>query len=135
MGLSRIPDTHRDLLKDETRAFAYLATVMEDGSPQVTPIWFNTDAEHILINSAQGRVKDKNMKSRPEVALVIQDPKNAYRYLQVRGKVTEITTEVARDHIDTLAMKYRGTSKYISERQGEVRVTYKISVTGSSSMG
>ena len=63
-----IPESHQDLLKDETKAFAYLATLMKDGSPQVTPIWFDTEGEYIRINTAKGRIKDKNMRVRPSVA-------------------------------------------------------------------
>jgi PPOX class probable F420-dependent enzyme len=121
-----IPETHRDLLKDETRAFVYLATQMADGSPQVTPVWFNTDESHILINSAEGRVKDKNMRARPSVTLCIQDPANPYRYLQVRGQVVEITEEGANAHIDALAGKYTGNFKYKNHQPGVKRIIYKI---------
>lgn len=121
-----IPDSHADLLRDETKAFAYLATIMPDGSPQVTPIWFNTDGGHILINTAIGRVKDRNMRRQPKIALTIQDPHNPYRYLQIRGEVVEISTEGANDHIDTLAGKYTGKPKYAHHKPGEMRVTYKI---------
>ena len=101
--MKNIPETHLDLLTDEKKAFLFLATLMPSGTPQVTPIWFNTDGEYILINSAKGRVKDRNMRLRPQVALCIQDPTNSYRYLQIHGKVVEITTEGADDHIDALA--------------------------------
>ena len=121
-----ISEKYADLLKDDTRAFASLATLMKDGSPQLTPIWFNTDGKHILINSAVGRIKDINMRRDPRVALVIVDPKDPYRYFQVRGKIVEITTQGARAHIDALAKKYTGADKYTSGREGEVRVTYKI---------
>jgi len=124
--MKSIPESHHDLLKDETKAFAYLATTMTDGSPQVTPVWFNTDGKHILVNTAQGRIKDRNMRARPQVALCIADPGNPYRYLQIRGKVGEFTTEGADAHIDTLAGKYTGTSKYTFGKTGEKRVTYKI---------
>ena len=83
--MNLVPESHMDLLKDETVAMAFLATTMPDGSPQVTPLWFNTDGTHILISSAQGRVKDQNMRARPRVALVIEDPATAYRYVQIRG--------------------------------------------------
>lgn len=122
----QIPAKMQDLLTDEKKAFVYLATLMSDGTPQVTPIWFNTDGQYILINSAAGRIKDKNMRARANVALCIADPSNAYRYLQIRGKVVEITTEGADDHIDALAFKYRGVSKYPSRKANEQRVTYKI---------
>ena len=122
----QIPEKLQDLLTDEKKAFVYLATTMADGTPQVTPIWFNTDGENILINSAAGRIKDRNMRSRANVALCIADPANPYRYLQIRGKVVEITTESADDHIDALAFKYTGKEKYPNRKAGEQRVTYKI---------
>src|SRR5690606_2111336 len=84
--IMNFPPKYLDLLKDDTRAFLFLATTMPDGSPQVTPIWFNTDGEHILINTNEGRVKDRNMKARPKVAMVIQDPSTPYRYIQIRGE-------------------------------------------------
>ena len=126
--MMNIPGTHIDLLKDERKAFLYLATLMRDGSPQVTPVWFNTDGEYILINSAKKRVKDRNMRARPRVALCIQDPSNPYRYLQIHGKVVEYTTEGADDHIDALTLKYRGIPKYPSRQPGEQRVKYKIQI-------
>ncbi|MDX9991756.1 MAG: PPOX class F420-dependent oxidoreductase [Anaerolineales bacterium] len=124
--MKNIPEEFHDLLKDETKAFLFLATSMSDGSPQVTPIWFNHDEDHILINSAKGRVKDINMRSRPQVAFVIQDPANPYRYLQIRGLVAEITETGADAHIDALALKYQGLQSYPYRAAGEVRVTYKI---------
>jgi PPOX class probable F420-dependent enzyme len=126
--MKAVPETHIDLLKDEKKAFIYLATIMPDGSPQVTPIWFNTDGEYILINSAKGRIKDRNMRARPNVTLCIQDPSNPYRYLQIRGTVLEITTDGADDHIDSLTLKYRGIPKYPSRQPGEQRVKYKIRI-------
>jgi PPOX class probable F420-dependent enzyme len=101
-----IPETFQDLL--QKKAFAHLATVMADGSPQVTPVWCDFDGTHIRINSAKGRVKDKNMRRRPQVALAIQDPDNPYRYLAVRGRVEEITEAEADAHIDALSKKYLG---------------------------
>jgi len=121
-----IPATHLDLLKDETKSFLYLATLMADGTPQVTPVWFNTDRTHILINTAEGRIKDRNMRARPHVALCIADPANPYRYLQIRGKVVDYSTDNADEHIDTLAFKYRGVSKYPYGKPGEIRVLYRI---------
>jgi PPOX class probable F420-dependent enzyme len=122
----RIPEKYHDLLRDETRAFAILATTMKNGSPQVTPVWFNTDGEFILINSAKGRVKDRNMRARSKVALVIIDPKDSYRYLQIRGRVVEITEQGARAHIDSLSKKYTGNDRYQPMRPDEVRVIYRI---------
>lgn len=127
--MKSIPENFHDLLKDETKAFIYLATLMPDGSPQVTPIWFNTEGDYLLINSAKGRVKDKNMRARPQVALCIQDPSNPYRYLQIRGKVVDISTHGADEHIDTLMFKYRGEPKYPYKQPGEQRVRYKVQIT------
>jgi PPOX class probable F420-dependent enzyme len=124
--MKSIPESHQDLLKDDKKAFVYLATLMAGGAPQVTPVWFNTDGTHILINTAEGRVKDRNMRTRPQVALCIADPANPYRYLQIRGKVVEFTTDGADDHIDALAFKYQGVKKYPYRTPGEKRVIYKI---------
>jgi PPOX class probable F420-dependent enzyme len=118
------PYTFLDLLKDETKAFLYLATTMADGSPQVTPVWFGWDGEHILINTAQGRVKDRNMQARPKVAMVIQNPAEPYRYLQIRGVIAERTTEGSLDLINALSLKYANKPWEIVPWQ--VRVTYKI---------
>ncbi len=122
----RIPEKYNDLLRDETRAFAVLATVMKNGSPQATPVWFNTDGEFILINTAKGRVKDRNMRARSKVALAIIDPKDPYRYLQIRGRVVGITEQGAKAHIDTLSKKYTGNDRYQPRRPDEVRVIYRI---------
>jgi PPOX class probable F420-dependent enzyme len=99
---------------------------MADGSPQVTPVWFNTDGDTILINTAKGRVKEKNMRFRPSVALCIQDPSNPYRYLQLRGRVIEITEADAESHIDALAGKYTGNFKYQNHQPGMKRIIFKI---------
>jgi PPOX class probable F420-dependent enzyme len=124
--MTTIPETHLDLITDQKKAFLFLATLMPGGAPQVTPVWFNSSDGHILINSAKGRIKDRNMRSRPQVAMCIQDPTNPYRYLQVRGKVFEITSNGADDHIDKLSFKYQGLTKYPHRQPGEQRVIYKI---------
>jgi len=124
MKTNSIPQKYMDLF--EKRAFANLATLMPDGSPQVTPVWIDYDGSHILVNSAQGRQKDLNLKRDGRVALSILDPDDPYRYLQVRGKVIEITLEGADAHIDKMAYKYLGKDKYPYRREGEVRVLYKI---------
>jgi PPOX class probable F420-dependent enzyme len=119
-----IPDKFRDLF--QKRAFAHLATIMPDGSPQVTPVWIDYDGDHILVNSAHGRQKDRNMKRDQRVAMSILDPDNPYRYLQVRGRVIDITFEGAEEHIDKMAKKYLDRDRYPHRRQGEKRVLYKI---------
>ena len=122
--MTLVPLSHLDLLKDETAALAYLATLMPDGSPQLTPVWFGSDGMHILISTAKGRIKDKNMRARPRVAVVIQDPKTENRYVQVRGHVAEITEDGALDLIDQLSMKYR--HRHWEAVEGQTRVTFKI---------
>jgi PPOX class probable F420-dependent enzyme len=117
------------------KAFANLSTLMKDGSPQVTPVWFDYDGSHIRVNSALGRVKDKNIRRDPRVSMSIQDPDNPYRYLEIRGKVVDITQQGADDHIDSLAQKYLGQAKYPYRQPGEVRVLYKIEPQKLSSMG
>jgi PPOX class probable F420-dependent enzyme len=124
--VNTVPESHRDLLADNLRAFVYLATLMPDGSPQVTPVWFSADGAHFLINTALGRVKDRNMRERPQVALCIADPANPYRYLQIRGRIVEITTEGADAHIDRLAFKYQGKTTYPHRQPDEQRVIYKV---------
>jgi len=129
----KIPDQFLDLFRQP--AFAALATIMPDGSPQATPVWCDFDGERVIVNSAKGRVKDRNMRRNPHVALAIVDPKNPYRYLEVRGKVTEITEEGASAHIDKMAKKYMNVDTYPFRAPDEVRVLYKIMPERISSMG
>jgi PPOX class probable F420-dependent enzyme len=123
--MQMIPDSHRDLLAAEARAYAYLATLMPDGSPQLTPLWFEVDDQYVLINSAKGRIKDKNMRARKQVALLITDPKDPFgRYIQIRGQVVEVTEQGALEHINKLSLKY--DEKSWTPVEGQVRVIYKI---------
>ena len=128
-----IPEKFRDLFAK--KAFAHLGTLMADGSPQVTPVWCDYDGTHIRINSAKGRVKDKNMRRHKKVALSIMDPDNPYRHLAAQGTIVEITEEGADVHIDALAKKYLGKDKYPFRQPGEVRVMYKIRPDKISTMG
>jgi len=128
-----IPEKYRDLF--EKRAFASLATLMPDGSPQVTPVWCDFDGSHVLVNSARGRQKDKNLRRDPRVSLAIIDPDNPYRYLEIRGTVVEITEDGASAHIDKMAKKYLGADKYPYGQPGEVRVLYKIRPERTTVMG
>ncbi len=122
--LKPIPQHYRDLV--DRALVAALATTLQDGTPQVTPIWFNYEDGYILINSARGRLKDRAIRQRPYVAMSIVDPDNPYRYLAIRGPVVEITENGARDHIDLLAYRYKGAKRYTSGNPNEVRVKYKI---------
>lgn len=131
--IDKIPEAFRDIL--DKRGFAQLATLMQDGGPQVTPVWFDYDADHIRINSAKGRLKDRNMRRDKRVALSIQDPANAYRHISIRGAVVEITENGADAHIDALAKKYLDKDRYPFRAPGEVRVLYKIRPDRVSTMG
>lgn len=118
------PSDFLDLLQEETKALLYLATIMPDGSPQVTPIWFSVDGDDILINTNEGRVKDQNMKARPQVAMVIQDPNSQNRYLGMRGEVVGYTKEGADEHINWLSLKYYNRPwRY---KEGQRRIIYRI---------
>ena len=128
-----IPEKYVDLFTKP--AFANLATVMSDGSPQVTPVWVDFDGSHVLFNSAVGRVKDKNIRRDPRVSLAVQDPENPYRYLEIRGRVVEITQKGADEHINKLSQKYLGKPVYPFRQPGEVRVLYKIKPEHVSMMG
>lgn len=121
----QIPDTYLDLLTTK-QAFAHLATLMPDGTPQVTPVWIDFDGTHVLVNTAKGRLKDKNMRARAQVGLAVHDPGNPYRYLGIQGRVVNITETGADDHIDKMAQKYIGQAKYPWKRPGEVRVIFQI---------
>src|SRR2546430_17578287 len=117
-----IPATHVDLLQAAKPAFAQLATVNADGSPQVTPVWVDFDGTHLLVNTARGRVKHRNLERNPRVALSIADPENPYRYLGIQGSVTEMTDAGADAHIDRMAKKYLNKDKYPFRRPGEARI-------------
>jgi PPOX class probable F420-dependent enzyme len=118
-------DDYADLLTQK-QAFAHLATVLPSGAPQVTPVWIDFKDGHVLVNTAKGRVKARNMEIGTSVALSITDPDNPYRYVQVRGVVSGIRTEGADAHIDSLAKKYLGQDKYPFRQPGEERLIYEI---------
>lgn len=107
-------------------AFCEIATIMPDGSPQITQTWVDTDGEHILINTSETRQKTRNVQRDPRVAVNVVDPANQYRIASVRGRVVEVTTEGADDQIDRLAHKYLGQERYPFRNPAEVRVILKI---------
>jgi PPOX class probable F420-dependent enzyme len=113
----------------------HLATVMPDGSPQVTPVWVDFDGEHILVNTAEGRQKPRNIRRDPRVAISVTREGSPFTYAQVRGRVVEITNEGAEEHIDRLAKKYLGRDRYAWRQPGERRVIFKIAPEHVSSMG
>jgi PPOX class probable F420-dependent enzyme len=133
MNAQTIPEEYLDLF--EKKAFCFLATLMPDGSPQVTPVWVDFDGTHVVVNSSKGRVKDRNMRQDARVAVAIHDPDDPYRYLQIRGEVAEITEDGAKEHIDKLARKYMDVDSYPYLQPGEVRVIYKIAPDSAQGMG
>jgi PPOX class probable F420-dependent enzyme len=126
--MATIPESFRDLL--DGPVFVTLVTVMPNGQPQATVVWCSYDGTHVLVNTARDRQKDKNMQANPRVTLLAMDPQNPYRFLEVRGKVEEITEEGAVDHINQLSELYTGNPDYYSgnpaARSQETRVIYKI---------
>jgi PPOX class probable F420-dependent enzyme len=129
-----IPENFHDLL-EQKKTFAHLATIMPDGSPQVTPVWFDYTGGMIRVNTAKGRVKARNLREGAPVALSILDPDNAYRYIQIRGRVKRVIEQGADQHIDSLAKKYLGKDKYPFAQPGEVRVMYEIEPRAANAMG
>jgi PPOX class probable F420-dependent enzyme len=134
MANTTVPEKYLPLVT-EKKALAHLATLMPDGSPQVTPVWFSYAGGKFFVNTARGRVKDRNMKKNALVALSIVDPDNAYAHLAVRGKIVSETEDGADASIDALAKKYLGQDKYPFRKPGEVRVLYEIEPTSVSAMG
>ena len=123
--MAEIPAAFLDLLT-EKKAFANLATLQPDGSPQVTPVWFDYTNGFVRVNTAKGRIKARNLSVGSKVALAILDPDNPYRYMQIRGTVTKETTDGADAHIDSLAKKYLDKDVYPFRAENEVRVMYEI---------
>lgn len=104
------------------KVLAHVATVMKDGSPQVTPVWVDTDGTHVLINTSEGRVKTRNLRRDSRVALSITDPVNFFRMVVVRGKVVNITAEGADDHIHQLSLKYTGNRYSLRPADRRVKI-------------
>ena len=116
-------------------AFCQIASLRPDGSPQITQVWVDTDGEHVLINTAEGRQKTRNVRRDPRVAVNVVDPANAWRLATIRGRVVEITTEGADDLIDQLANKYLGVDSYPFRNPEEIRITLKIAPERISAIG
>jgi len=131
--MTGIPENFQDLFSK--KAFAQLATLMADGSPHVSPVWVEYDGQRIVINTAKGRVKDRNMRRDARVSMDLVDPDNPYRHLSIRGRVVDISEKGADDHIDKLAKKYLNLDSYPRRKPGEVRVIYKIEPEHTHAMG
>jgi PPOX class probable F420-dependent enzyme len=131
--MTALPDKVKTLLQKPV--FVHFATVMPEGGPQVSPVWVDLDGDTILINSAEGRLKDKNVRSDERVALSVTDPVNPYHSVMIRGRVKEITKDGAEEHIDKMAKKYMGKDVYPNHSAAEPRVIYKIEAEKISIMG
>ena len=120
----QLPQTARELI--EGKNFAHLATVMKDGSPQVSAVWIAMRGDKILINTAEGRLKTRNMRRDPRVAISLAGQDDPYKRTHIRGRVVEMTHEGADDDIDMLSAKYTGNKSYANRRADEQRVTVLI---------
>jgi PPOX class probable F420-dependent enzyme len=119
----------------ESKSFAHVATINKDGSPQVSPVWVEHDGKHVIINSDKKRLKVRNLKRNPAIAVSIQNPDNDYQYVEIRGRVVEITEEGGFEGIDRLGKKYMGVDKYPGNQPGDVRVVIKIEPHHITGMG
>lgn len=113
--MAAVPTAYRDLFERES--YASFATVMPDGTPQVTPVWIDYDGDHLVVNTARGRQKERNVAANPKVGVLVMDPEDPYRYLSVRGEVETVTEEGAVEHIDSLARRYMGVDEYPNHGQ------------------
>jgi PPOX class probable F420-dependent enzyme len=120
--------TEEDLALLAEPQLAHVATIEADGTPHVTPVWVDTDGEHIVFNTAKGRQKYHNIERNPMVAVSIADKTNDYRTLWVKG-TAELVTEGADEHIDRLAQKYLGQETYPFRQPGEERVIVRVTPT------
>ena len=120
-----LPDALLDLLRRPSPCF--LSTLMPDGSPQMTQTWVDTDGHDVLINTVRGHQKVRNVERDPRVALNVADPDDPSRYFEVRGRVTEVTEDGAREHIDELSQRYTGRSYPWFGGRDQVRLLVRIS--------
>jgi len=130
---TELPEKYLDLFSK--KALGSLATIMPDGRPQVTPVWCDLEGGRIVVNSAKGRLKDRNIRRDPRVAITLIDPDNPYRYLEIRGRVVEMTEQDGDAHLDRMAKKYLGVDAYPWRNPKDTRVIYKIEPEATSSMG
>lgn len=131
--MTTIPASHRDIL--EGKNFAHIATLMKDGSPQVTPVWIDIDGDTIVFNTAEGRAKARNLDRDGRIALSVHDQANPYRYIQIRGVVEAKTQTGADAHIDKMSKKYTGVDSYRGRNATEQRVIYRIRPEHVQTMG
>jgi PPOX class probable F420-dependent enzyme len=126
-----IPNTHLDLF--QTPVHGVLTTIMPNGAPQSSLIWVDYDGEDVLVNTTLERQKGRNMRTNPKVTILVIDPKNSSRWIEVRGQVKEITPEGAEDHADKLTQRYCHNKRHfygdiypVAQKAKETRVIVKI---------
>jgi PPOX class probable F420-dependent enzyme len=122
--MAAIPDEAKHLF--ENKDFAHVATINSDGSPQVSAVWIGLDGDLVTFNTAEGRLKTKNLQANPDVAISIAGQDNPYENLIVQGKVVEMTHDGADEDIDALAKRYLDADSYPYRQPGEQRVIVKI---------
>jgi PPOX class probable F420-dependent enzyme len=127
-----LPDELRTLLREPS--LCYLATVMKDGSPQLTQVWVDTDGEHVVINSVDSHLKVRNIRRDPRVAVTVSNPARPRRFFQIRGTAS-LSYEGAADHIEQLSQKYNGGPYPWYGGRDQVRVILTIEADHISAMG
>jgi len=110
----------------EERNLVFIATIMKDGSPQLSPVWANFEDEHVLVNTAEGRIKHKNVLRDPRVAISVVNQNNPLDMTTIRGKVVDIIPDYEYEHANKLTKKYMGKEKYPFKQPGEKRIIFKI---------
>jgi PPOX class probable F420-dependent enzyme len=128
-----IPKRYRDIL--DAKGFANWATIGPDGAPQVNPVWVDFDGEHLIVSQTTTRQKIRNVKRDPRVSLSILDPENPYRYLEVRGEVTDISIDEDNAFINKMAKKYMGADEYGWDQPGTQRLVVRILPKHTTHMG
>lgn len=128
-----IPEAYTDLLK--SNALANIATIGPKGEPQVNPVWFDWDGEHVLFSQTKSRQKLQNLAKDPRIALSIVDPQNPYRYIEIRGVVARVDEDPNLDFINAMAKKYAGQDKYSGHRPGDERVVVVVEPQHTTQMG
>jgi PPOX class probable F420-dependent enzyme len=131
--MSVIPKNYTDLL--ETRTLAHVATLGSKGEPQSTPVWFGWDGNHVMLTMTKTAQKYRNLQHDPRLALSIVDPKNTYRYLEIRGRVVGIEEDAGRDFVNSMAKKYLDLDVYPWHRPGEEHVVMRVEPEHTTSMG
>jgi PPOX class probable F420-dependent enzyme len=133
IGKTNIPEGYDDLLR--STAVAHVATIGSKGEPQVNPVWFDWDGEHVKISQTKTRQKYKNVGRDPQIALFIVDPENHLRYIEIRGEVVRVEEDPNIDFISYMAKKYLGVDRYPNHRPGDERIVLYVEPRHTTQMG